>query len=299
MTQGTSDAMRWGRECCSLQGKQGQSNGFPGEVFAVRRNLPEQRATAMTTRTLLLLLFAASLVSAAPAMAQARAKQVPSISIDSLAGRDSFQMYCASCHGQAGHGDGPVASELRTHPADLSILAQRNGGAFPRERVRRLVAGDAAVSAHGTSEMPVWGLMFRMFESDSRVRERIENLLTYLESLQKPSTGVNDPGAQAFRTHCASCHGPTGRGDGPIAAQLRQIPPDLTQFSARNGGVFPSVRLARIIDGRDVAAHGLREMPVWGDAFTASPDGLTQDQVERRIAAIVRYLAALQERPAE
>ena len=109
-------------------------------------------------------------MSAAPVLAQARAKQAPSISIDSLAGRDSFERYCASCHGTAGHGDGPVASELRARP----------------------------VSAHGTSEMPVWGPMFRMFESDGRVRERIENLLTYLESLQRPPTGADDPGAQAF-----------------------------------------------------------------------------------------------------
>jgi mono/diheme cytochrome c family protein len=253
----------------------------------------------MTTRLAWFLVLSACLVSAAPAFAQARAKQAPSIAIDSLAGRDSFQMYCASCHGPSGRGDGPVASELRTRPADLTALAQRNEGAFPRDRVRRLVAGDAALSAHGTSEMPVWGLMLQMFESEPRVRERIENLLTYLESLQRPATGVNDPGAQAFRTYCASCHGPTGRGDGPVAAQLRQVPPDLTQFSARNGGVFPSVRLARIIDGRDVAAHGIREMPVWGDAFMASPGRLTQQQVNERIEAIVRYLAALQERPAE
>jgi len=138
-----------------------------------------------------------------------------------------------------------------------------------------------------------------MFESDGRVRERIENLLTYLESLQRPSTGANDPGALAFRTYCASCHGPAGRGDGPVAVQLRQSPPDLTQFSTRNGGVFPSVRLARIIDGRDVAAHGIREMPVWGDAFMASPGAQTPEQVSARIAAIVKYLAGIQELPAE
>jgi len=253
----------------------------------------------MTTRTNWLLIFGACLLSAGPALAQSRAKQAPSISIDSLVGRDSFERYCASCHGATGHGDGPVASELRTRPADLTGLAQRNDGAFPRDQVRRLVAGEGPLSAHGSSEMPVWGPMFRMFESDSRVRERIENLLTYLESMQRPATGANDPGAQAFRTYCASCHGAAGRGDGPVAAQLRQRPPDLTQFSARNGGVFPSVRLARIIDGRDVAAHGLREMPVWGDAFMVLPGGTTPQQIEQRIAAIVKYLAGIQERPAE
>ena len=57
------------------------------------------------------------------------------------------------------------------------------------------------------------------------------------------------------------------------------------------------MRLARIIDGRDVAAHGIREMPVWGDV--ASPGRLTQQQVNDRIQAIVKYLAGIQERPAE
>jgi mono/diheme cytochrome c family protein len=254
----------------------------------------------MTTRTLWAILLAACVVSSEAALTQTRTPPLPSISIDSLAGRDSFDLYCASCHGTGGGGNGPVATELRTRPADLTALAQRNNGAFPRDQVRAVVAGQGrALSAHGTTEMPVWGPMFRMFESDARVRERIENLVTHLESLQRPTTRAGDPGAQVFRTYCASCHGTTARGNGPLADQLRHAPPDLTQFSTRNGGVFPSERLTRIIDGREVAAHGDRTMPVWGDAFLAAPGGLTQDQVNARITAIVKYLRGIQERPAE
>jgi hypothetical protein len=44
------------------------------------------------------------------------------------------------------------------------------------------------LTAHSAADMPVWGPIFRAFESDVRVRERIENLLTHLQSLQKPST---------------------------------------------------------------------------------------------------------------
>ena len=254
----------------------------------------------MTTRTVWSLVLAAGVVSIAPALAQSRIQPTPSISINSLAGRDSFNLYCASCHGSDGRGDGPVASQLKTRPADLTALAQRNNGAFPRDHARAVVSGSGrALSAHGTTEMPVWGPMLRLFESDARVRERIENLLTYIQSLQRPSTGVRDPGAQAFRTYCASCHGVSGRGDGPAANQMRHAPPDLTKFSTRNGGVFPSVRLARIIDGREVTTHGDREMPVWGDAFMAMPGGLTAQEVNDRIEAIVKYLASVQERPAE
>ena len=111
--------------------------------------------------------------------------------------------------------------------------------------------------------------------------------------MQVPSTGAQDLGAQLFRTHCASCHGVTGRGDGPLSVQLRRMPPDLTQFTRRNGGVFPSERVYRIVDGRDVASHGDREMPVWGDVFKLGASG---NAVKDRIDAIVRYLAGIQER---
>jgi len=224
----------------------------------------------------------------------------PRILIESLAGRDSFDLYCASCHGTAGRGNGPVASALRTSPPDLTTLAQRNGGAFPQDRVRDFVTGTGReLTAHGTTEMPVWGPMFRAFESDARARERLENLVAYVESIQRPTTGPADLGARAFQTYCSSCHGVSGRGDGPVAGELRRRLPDLTQFSSRNGGVFPSERVRRIVDGRDVTAHGNRDMPVWGDAFRTMPGGLTSKDVDARIDAIVEYLRGIQQRPAE
>lgn len=83
-----------------------------------------------------------------------------------------------------------------------------------------------------------------------------------------------------------------------MALQLRAMPPDLTQFTKRNGGVFPSERVYRIVDGRDVASHGDREMPVWGDAFRFARGGPSQALIKARIDAIVRYLAGIQERGA-
>ena len=226
-----------------------------------------------------------------------QAQQTPPILIESLAGRDSFQQYCAPCHGVGGRGDGPVASALRARPTDLTTLSRQSGGAFPGDRVRDFVTGTGrALAAHGTTEMPVWGQMFKAFESDARVRERIVNLVTYIESIQVPSTGPDDTGSRLFRTYCASCHGTAGRGDGPMAMQLRRMPPDLTQFTRRNGGVFPSELVNRIVDGREVMSHGDREMPVWGDAFRMVTGGPGAGVVKARIDAIVRYLAGIQER---
>jgi mono/diheme cytochrome c family protein len=108
-----------------------------------------------------------------------------------------------------------------------------------------------------------------------------------------------EAGAQAFRTYCAPCHGTAARGDGPMAQQLRTPPPDLTKYTARNRGVFPREQLRRIIDGSDVAAHGTREMPVWGDAFRAAREGLSPKAAQARIEAVITYLESIQEQPAE
>ena len=116
---------------------------------------------------------------------------------------------------------------------------------------------------------------------------------------QGPSSSPKKAGAQLFRTYCATCHGTTARGDGPMADELRKTPPDLTRYTARNGGVFPSERLRQIIDGRGVASHGTREMPVWGDAFRSGPERLSPEAVNARIDAIVGYLEAIQERAGE
>lgn len=71
-------------------------------------------------------------------------------------------------------------------------------------------------------------------------------------------------GAEVFREHCATCHGLSARGDGPMTSILSTQPPDLTVLSANNGGEFPLERAVRQIDGRDeVLAHG-GSMPVFG-----------------------------------
>jgi len=48
--------------------------------------------------------------------------------IPSLEGADLFHAYCATCHGAAGKGDGPMASVLETPLSDLTTIAKRNGG---------------------------------------------------------------------------------------------------------------------------------------------------------------------------
>jgi mono/diheme cytochrome c family protein len=232
-------------------------------------------------------------------------RDLPRVSLAPLTGRDSFDRYCASCHGTAGRGDGPVAASLTTRPADLTALARRNGNQFPRAQVLAYVDGTGRpLAAHGPTEMPLWGGIFRWLDTDARTKIRINNLVAYVESLQAP--GEVEPardtaalnGAQLFATYCAGCHGPAGRGDGAFGGQLRRDPPNLTQYQLRNRGAFPGDRLRRIIDGLEVVAHGNRTMPVWGDVFSRQPGG-GRDASIARVNALVEFIRSIQERPAE
>lgn len=106
-------------------------------------------------------------------------------------------------------------------------------------------------------------------------------------------------GRSVFGTYCASCHGTSAKGNGPLADSLRKPPPDLTQFTKQNQGAFPAEKVRKIIDGREaVKGHGGPDMPVWGDAFSRSREDADPESVKRKIQAIVDYLESIQERPA-
>jgi mono/diheme cytochrome c family protein len=93
-------------------------------------------------------------------------------------------------------------------------------------------------------------------------------------------------GAALYHTHCASCHGESGRGDGMVGAALRTPPADLTAIARKNGGIFPDSMVIEFIDGtRDILAHGPRAMPVWGLIF----------QNRETIRKIVDHLRTLQQ----
>jgi hypothetical protein len=84
-----------------------------------------------------------------------------------------------------------------------------------------------------------------------------------------------------------------------MSGELRPHPADLTRFSMRNGGIFPEARVTRIIDGRDVPAHGSTTMPVWGDVFRRDAAVADSAAARARIAAIVQFVGSIQQRPAE
>jgi hypothetical protein len=109
-------------------------------------------------------------------------------------------------------------------------------------------------------------------------------------------------GEELFARFCASCHGESARGDGPVAQSLKTVVPDLTLISRRYGE-FPAAAIRDMIDGRgmDVRAHGTREMPVWGYEFWVEEGGdvVAQNAVRQAIGKLVDYVRSLQrEEPA-
>ena len=104
-----------------------------------------------------------------------------------VSGAGMYRSYCASCHGVDGRGKGPAAPAMKVPPSDLTALAKRSGGKFPQIRVFQIIEGDAALAAHGSREMPVWGLIFRQMggSDEARVKLRVRNLTKYIESIQK------------------------------------------------------------------------------------------------------------------
>jgi mono/diheme cytochrome c family protein len=117
----------------------------------------------------------------------------------------------------------------------------------------------------------------------------------------------HDLGKLEYTRACASCHGASGKGDGPVAKSLIKKPADLTQLSKSNNGVFPVTRVFAVIDGRvQVMVHGPREMPVWGETYTRGlqermprdfmSKELLDTMVRVRILVLIEYISTLQEK---
>ncbi len=136
----------------------------------------------------LTVIFSALLVMACAATGQNNpaVRKASTQPTDGPSGRQTYQYYCASCHGENAKGGGPAAAALKTPPTDLTKLAKENGGKFPYEYVGGVVRFGKPISAHGSPDMPVWGPIFNMVDYDEMtIRKRIKNLCEYLASLQE------------------------------------------------------------------------------------------------------------------
>jgi len=109
---------------------------------------------------------------------------------DVPSGRELFLHHCAQCHGDNGAGDGPMASVLTVKPADLTTLSRRANGKFDAQRIVEIIRYGGDISGHGTSAMPIWGMIFSIEGEGGKVgaaysRIAVIHLKNYIESLQK------------------------------------------------------------------------------------------------------------------
>jgi mono/diheme cytochrome c family protein len=131
---------------------------------------------------LLLLVFAAG---SAPAVNET-VNETPLPPTYLPTGQQMYTFYCAACHGAEAKGHGPAAALLTTPPPDLTTLSKRYFGKFPREYVTNILEFGPGVRAHGSSDMPTWGPIFRYYDKQNErvVQERIKRLCDYLASVQ-------------------------------------------------------------------------------------------------------------------
>lgn len=114
-------------------------------------------------------------------------------------------------------------------------------------------------------------------------------------SLETPSTG-----RMLYLENCASCHGDTGRGDGPAASGLGTTPANLTQIAARRDGVWPMLEIMSIIDGYSRRTLPREDMPIFDDFLNGDMiDFDTGDGVitpmPTKLIEMVNYLETLQD----
>jgi mono/diheme cytochrome c family protein len=101
-------------------------------------------------------------------------------------------------------------------------------------------------------------------------------------------------GKDMYTAYCAVCHGTDGKGGGPAASALRVPPTDLSMLGKNNGGKYPALRVESSIRGEaSVAAHGSKEMPVWGTLFWNMSSG-HEGEVQQRVANLTKYIESLQ-----
>lgn len=222
------------------------------------------------------------------------------------ASAEGWQVYlahCAACHGNRGEGDGPAAIALEVRPRDFrnepfryistldgtpteqdlkqTIRSGRHFGAMPARP--SLTDSEVNILADYVREINRLGwvesLTQEFADDEDMTPEDVEEIALEKVTPGKPIPILWRPpgfrsdtevGRKLYMASCASCHGPTGRGDGldkpkdelgkPIAVR------DLTSGAFRGGVEAPEIfkRIRCGVPGTPMPAQeGLSDGEVW------------------------------------
>jgi len=160
-----------------------------------------------------------------------------------------YEQHCAACHGETGGGDGPMASFMRISPRDFRrdkfrFISASSGEMATDDDLERFIRSGSRASlmpAHPqlsreqlkalaayVKEFRRLGVITEIEESfiDEGEDYTLEDLQEIADERMIPALALVVPahrpgyktnrsrGAELYAANCASCHGPTGHGDG-------------------------------------------------------------------------------------
>ena len=144
-------------------------------------------------KALLITLGVIIIFMAGPAYGQVTIKYVPLNDQQATLtnGEELFEELCTVCHGEGGIGNGPAVSALTNAPTNLTVLAAKSNGTFPRKDVKTAIAGRFREDAHGSIGMPSWRQVFtganpdwRLYRREIFAMQQVDRLTDYLETIQ-------------------------------------------------------------------------------------------------------------------
>ncbi|MGJ8697627.1 MAG: c-type cytochrome [Verrucomicrobiaceae bacterium] len=249
-------------------------------------------------KTLLFITLAslASLASLAPLAAETRDNSPKAIFTETQSrlqnttlyfrGARVFDQMCTQCHGRSGRGNGPWAETMDNKPRNfrLGVFKFRTTpcGKLPsdadlRRTIRHGISGTAMPTFAKMSESDLNGVIVFIQSLSPRWKDP-ENFATPIET-PTPPAWLADPAKSAdhvkagqtqFALSCASCHGPTGEGNGPASKGLLDI---------RGLSISPASFSAEHLKSGDTPADlyrtislGLDGTPMPGHQATLKPD---------------------------
>lgn len=147
----------------------------------------------MKNAPLALLLLTTTLSFGTAALAQTEKTDAQAAKTD--LGKKEYELQCAVCHGMDAKGEGVFNQVLKIAPPDLTVLAKKNGGVFPAERISSVIDGRVEIAGHGSRDMPIWGNRYEVdaakhfpdfpYGAETYIRARVIQLIDYLHRIQQ------------------------------------------------------------------------------------------------------------------
>jgi len=211
-------------------------------------------------------------------LVKAQTSPIPSTPEITERGKAVYLDACAACHGEKGDGKGPLAAFLDPKPRDFTAgkfkFRSTPSSSLPTDLdlFRTITQGPFGTSMPGFS---------RISYEDRRTLVQFIKTFSDKFSKEKPAQPILIPdppprtaeliekGRELYKdAGCNSCHGDTGKGDGPSARELKDDwgnpirPLDFTSGISPKGGSTPKDIYRAIMTGLQGTP-----MPDFGDAF--------------------------------